>query len=537
MSDDDVPVGALLGAAYQAVVHGQNLAAREAVELVRDLGFEKDGTAKPFRFAYQRTEATQDGPQVRTVHATVPLLSLINPPAISIDKAAISMSLHLISQGTETGPAHASLAGGEVPAVEGTTPRLKGRIVHRSDSNAVLTIESTLKQRDLLESSRLSQLLDAAVSDHDSVWYEVLDQAEAFRAAAATFIDTVARTGPTGDGEGVREWLQQLWQLKESVTDAVSAYRDGLMEKIPQLHQSWNTQCENLKWIDRHTEPETMAQLRRSFIAAARNVWNALLPGAPVAEFGPPTLDQLRVRFEAAVSALADAPPGLEGMPERLRDLEAAVAQGCIARKYEQPQDVVTRTANRYDETATAIREMWNPSVQSAESREAQDELAAAAEKMWDALGPRMVPVDFRTDSRMSTSEIEECTRLLGELAELGKQLMELYDNPRNPLNEMCTASKWAGKAWNASKEDLQLGKQIPDNTRKKVIESFGHSNSLIEQANWTVDAYSKLQRLQPATWNSAARAWNKAARQFWRHLIDTNGHPLTDLACIESSS
>nr|WP_127892835.1 DUF2589 domain-containing protein [Streptomyces sp. S10(2018)] len=103
MSDDDVPVSALLGAAYEAVVHGQSLAAREAIELVKDLGFEKNGTAKPFRFAYQRTEATDGGPQVRTVHATVPLLSLINPPSISIDSAKINMSLHLIARTSRPG--------------------------------------------------------------------------------------------------------------------------------------------------------------------------------------------------------------------------------------------------------------------------------------------------------------------------------------------------------------------------------------------------------------------------------------------------
>ncbi|WP_159072896.1 DUF2589 domain-containing protein [Streptomyces sp. WAC00288] len=160
MSDDDIPVGALLGAAYQAVVHGQDLAAREAVELVKELGFDKDGTAKPFRFAYQRTEATEAGPQVRTVHATVPLLSLVSPPTLSIDKAAISMSLHLISQDIETEPADASTADGETPAAQKTTPRLKGRIVHKDAGNAVMTIESTLKQRDLLGSSRLTQLLD-----------------------------------------------------------------------------------------------------------------------------------------------------------------------------------------------------------------------------------------------------------------------------------------------------------------------------------------------------------------------------------------
>ncbi|WP_156722035.1 DUF2589 domain-containing protein [Streptomyces apocyni] len=533
MSDDDVPVGTLLGAAYQAVVHGQSLAAREAVELVRELGFEKDGTAKPFRFAYQRTEATEDGPQVRTVHATVPLLSLVNPPAISIDKAAISMSLHLISQSTENGSAYTSTSGSGVPA-EGTMPRLKGRIVHKSDKNATLTIESTLKQRDLLGSSRLSQLLDAAVSDRDSVWYQVLEQAEAFRTAAAAFIDTVARDDSTGSGVGVREWLQQLWQLKESVTDAVSAYRDGLLEKIPQLHQNWNNQCQKLTWIDRHTEPETMTQLRWTFIAAARNVWNALLPGAPVAEFGPPTVEQLRLRFEAAVAALRDAPPGLEGLPERLRDLEGAVAQGCIARKYEQPETVVTETLDRYNETAEAIREMWSPSLQSPESRTAQDGLAAAAEAVWDALVRGTVPVDFRADTRMSSEEIDECTRSLRQLEEPAKQLRDLYDQPKAPLNQMIKAREHACTAWDAAKEALQLGKRIPDKSMQDVRKRFGYFNGLIDDANWGVDKYGKS-RIQPDAWNPAARAWNEAARPFWSHLIDTELDPVTEVAYLDS--
>ncbi|MFH8533266.1 DUF2589 domain-containing protein [Streptomyces tendae] len=537
MSDDDVPVGALLGAAYQAVVHGQNMAAREAVELVRQLGFEKDGTAKPFRFAYQRTEATEDGPQVRTVHATVPLLSLVNPPAISIDKAAISMSLHLISQSTENGPAYTSASGSGVAAAEGAMPRLKGRIVHKSDKNATLTIESTLKQRDLLGSSRLSQLLDAAVSDRDSVWYQVLEQAEAFRTAAAAFIDAVARDGSTGTGVGVRQWLQQLWQLKESVTDAVSAYRDGLLEKIPELHQRWNTQCRKLSWIDRHTEPEEMAALRRAFIAAARHVWNALLPGKPVASFGPPTLDQLRDRFHTAVAALAAAPPGMGGLPERLRDLEGAVAQGCIAHTYKQPQ-AVTETLDRYNKTAADIRKMWSPSVQGPTSRAAQDAVAEAANEVWDALVRGTVPVDFRADSRMSSEEFDECTRSLTALDEPANQLRDLYDSPRNPLNEGITARERAQDAWDAAKEALQLGEQIPDNKMKEVNEKFKYFNSLIRQANWRVSHHPSIaSRIPPAAWHPAARAYNKAARQFWTHLIDTETRPITEVADVKSSS
>ncbi|MFI1654852.1 DUF2589 domain-containing protein [Streptomyces sp. NPDC020472] len=533
MSDDVVPVGALLGAAYQAVVHGQNLAAREAVELVRDLGFEKDGTAKPFRFAYQRTEATEDGPQVRTVHATVPLLSLINPPAISIDKAAISMSLHLISQGTETGSAYASAAGGGAPAAEGTTPRLKGRIVHKSDSNAVLTIESTLKQRDLLGSSRLSQLLDAAVSDRDSVWYQVLDQAEAFRTAATALIDTVALDGSDGKDMGVRQWLQQLWQLKESVTDAVSAYRDGLLEKIPQLHQSWNTQCQELAWIDRHTEPETMAQLRWTFIAAARDVWNALLPGAPVAEFGPPTVDQLRVRFETAVAALAAAPTGLESLPEQLHGLEAAVAQGCIAHQYKQPE-AVTATLHRYNETAAEIRKMWRTVPQSRDSWAKQNKLAVAATTVWDALA-RTVPDDFRTESRMSAEEIKElldkCDRLLDELGEQVKRFP--FSISIKPLK---LAYEVAEYLRSRDKGDWKARKWNPDDHTEEIVTRLNKFNTVVREVNRQYSTPGPMKWLTPEKWNAAAPDWNKMARQFWGLLLDIESHPVTDVADMKSN-
>ncbi|MEU9646976.1 DUF2589 domain-containing protein [Streptomyces sp. NPDC048188] len=527
MSDDDVPVSALLGAAYEAVVHGQGLAAREAVELVKDLGFERNGTAKPFRFAYQHTEATEDGPQVRTVHATVPLLSLINPPSISIDSAKISMSLHLISQDIEAGPAEALTASGESPTAA-RMPKLRGRIVHQSDKNAVMTIESTLKQRDLLASSRLSQLLDAAVSDRDSVWYLVLEQAEPFRAAATALIDTVAQDGTNYSiSVGVREWLQQLWELKETVTDAVSAFRDGLPEKIPPLHHSWNTRCQKLTWIDRHTEPEEMAALRRAFIAAASNVWNALLPGAQVAEFGPPTVEELRVRFEAAASALADAPPGLKSLPERLRDLEAAVAQGCIAAKYEQPDDVVTKTLDRYNGTATAIREMWIPSVQSPESRAAQDALAVAAEAVWDAL-VRTAPEDFRASDRRNVEGLlAESARWLDELQ---KQRAKIF--PEEWMSSLHFACKQANTTLSHSQTIWRDRQQWHSDLHAKWVSAgLEKFNNHIHSANRT------YRDRRPEAWNTAAPAWNETARQFWGILIAPERHPVPGVANLETSS
>ncbi|MFJ7150860.1 DUF2589 domain-containing protein [Streptomyces sp. NPDC100445] len=514
MSEDNVPVSALLGAAYEAVVHGQGLAAREAVDLVRELGFEKDGTAKPFRFAYQRTEVTDAGPQVRTVHATVPLLSLINPPVISIDQAEISMSLHLTSQAIETTPADTATANRGSPAVEQTTPRLKGRIVHKNDNNAVLTIASTLKQRDLLGSSRLTQLLDAAVSDRDSVWYQVLERAEPFREAATAFIDAVDDDGSTGNGTGVHKWLQELWQLKETVTEAVSAFRDGQPEKIPPLHERWNTRCNNLTWVDRHTEQEDMAQLRRTFLATATDVWNAFLPGAQVTEFGPPTVDQLQVRFKTARAALAAAAPNLNGLPGKLNQLEGDVAQGCTAHRYGQ-QEAVAATLVRYNTTAAEIRGMWILSGQSPAFRSAQDKLAEAAEAVWDALA-REVPDDFR----WSIEKLDaECKQLQSKLQAPGKQLD----------TQLHTTSLWfaredACSAQKAALENWKLHKRGPD---KQVIAHLETFNQRIGIAN------ERIERMRPkslSAWTTAAQAWNETARQFWGILTDTETHPVSDV-------
>ncbi|MFH9263929.1 DUF2589 domain-containing protein [Streptomyces sp. NPDC017546] len=521
MSDDDVPVSALLGAAYEAVVHGQGLAAREAVELVRDLGFEKDGTAKPFRFAYQHTEATEAGPQVRTVHATVPLLSLINPPVISIDKAEISMSLQLISQGTETGPTDTAATGGGTPAAETATPTLKGRIVHKNDSNAVMTIESTLKQRDLLGSSRLSQLLDAAVSDRDSVWYQVLGRADPFREAATALIDAVDKDGTTGQGEGVHGWLQQVWQLKESVTDAVSAFRDGQPEKIPGLHQNWNDRCGGLDWVDRHTESEELTRLRRTFLATARAVWNALLPGEPVAEFGPPTVDQLRIRFEAAVAALAAAPPRLTGLPERLHQLEGAVAQGCIAHTYEDPT-AVAETLKRYNETAGEIREMWGPSAQVRGFWPVQDNAATAAQQVWDALVPQAVPDDFRA-GRMTADELEAtCMELTLKLEDLTDPLLAAVKT-----ESVNTACGLAEEGWGSAQSVLEN-----ETPFRSVDECLTLYNQEIDSVNRAAG------NLKPSAdaWNSAAESWNKTARQIWEYVIDVESHPVTEVVSVGSS-
>ncbi|WP_228901612.1 DUF2589 domain-containing protein [Streptomyces sp. DH1] len=526
MSDDDVPVSALLGAAYEAVVHGQGLAAREAVELVKDLGFERNGTAKPFRFAYQHTEATEHGPQVRTVHATVPLLSLINPPSISIDSAKINMSLHLISQDIETEPAKAPTASGETPTTP-KMPKLKGRIVHQSDKNAVMTIESTLKQRDLLASSRLSQLLDAAVSDRDSVWYLVLERAEPFRKAATELIDTVAQDGSKGKGVGVREWLQQLWELKEAVTDAVSAFRDGLPEKIPPLHQSWNARCQSLSWIDRHTEPEEMAALRRAFIAAASNVWQALLPGAQVAEFGPPTVEQLRDRFNAAVTALIAAPTRLAQLPERLHHLEGTVALGCTAHAYKQSKTAADALA-RYNETAAEIRKMWRPFAQNAASRAAQDGLAAAAESMWDALTPGKTVVDSRVTHRLNAEELEaEFSQTLNILTTQAGRVLSRKLSAPPPLQgvaRLCV--EVAPKALEAFQRPEQ------DGLAEYVIEELKKFNDLIDTVN-ARDAPAEMNQ-RPEWWRSVAQPWNEAARQFWGNLIDITSHPVAALVCPE---
>ncbi|MER7728161.1 DUF2589 domain-containing protein [Streptomyces sp. NPDC096323] len=513
MSEDNVPVSALLGAAYEAVVHGQGFAAREAVDLVRDLGFEKDGTAKPFRFAYQRTEATEAGPQVRTVHATVPLLSLINPPVISIDKAEISMSLHVISQAVETGPADTAIANG-APAAEKTTPKLAGRIVHQNDNNAVLTIASTLKQRDLLGSSRLTQLLDAAVSDRDHVWYQVLERAEPFREAATAFIKAVDDDGATGTGAGVHKWLQELWQLKETVTEAVSAFRDGQPEKIPQLHERWNTQCKELEqnWVDRHTEPKPMTPLRRTFLATATHVWHALLPGAYVAEFGPPTMEQLQAQFNAAVAAFAAAVPNLNRLLGQLNQLEGDVAQGCTAHKYEQ-QDAVAQTLARYNTTAAEIRMMWYPSTLNPDSRAKQDDLIETAKTVWDALVPRTVPVDFRVANELEAA----CNLQLYSLRELLKKLR--LGVLRDAVGHAQTALLLTRPAWEA-------GEQVTDQQMQKVSQLLNDFNTEIDrvrpQTRWPTGLGGSIM-------NPAASSWDKHADTFWGHLI-TESHTVTHL-------
>lgn len=518
MSDDDVPVGALLGAAYEAVVHGQGLAAREAIALVKELGFEKDGSAKPFRFAYQRTESTDTGPQVRTVHATVPLLSLVNPPVISIDSAAISMSLHLVSQDIEPTRADALTVSGGAPAGEEATPRLRGRIVHQSDKNAVMTIQSTLKQRDLLASSRLSQLLDAAVSDRDGSWYRVLDLAEAFRAAATALIDAVAQDGSDGKAVGVREWLQQLWELKEAVTDAVSAFRDGLPEKVPSLHQRWNTLCGDLRWIDRRTELETMAQLRRTFLATARAVWHAFLPGTPVAEFGPPTAEQMRIRFESAVAALTEsvaARPGLAALPSRLHQLEGAVAQGCTAHKYGGPEAVITQSLDRYNATATQIRKEWGPYPQWALFSPALAALAAVGEAVWDALAPDAKPVDFRPRSIEAMDA--ECTLLRSELAARCDEFPS-YAQKR-------VAAFALAQTLFAQTEC----KRHPEEVDVHKVEGF------FTEFNERVSELSKKwPEPHQDEWRSLAGSWNDTARQFWGRLLDADTHPVTDVTYPE---
>ena len=93
----------LVGSVLSSIVKAQGLAASQLVDMVEKVGFEPPTPGVPrkvrtFTFDFFRTEVDPATNQIvrNKVTASVPLLTLINLPSISIQEATIDMDLQLV---------------------------------------------------------------------------------------------------------------------------------------------------------------------------------------------------------------------------------------------------------------------------------------------------------------------------------------------------------------------------------------------------------------------------------------------------------
>ena len=102
----------IVGSVLSSVVKAQGLAASQLVEMIDTIGFEPE-TAEPvrsprkprtFEFDFFRSEVNPATNQIerKRVTASVPLLTLINLPAIAIEEATIEMDLQLVAHERES---------------------------------------------------------------------------------------------------------------------------------------------------------------------------------------------------------------------------------------------------------------------------------------------------------------------------------------------------------------------------------------------------------------------------------------------------
>lgn len=166
----------LLGGSLSAVVKAQAMAANQLVALVEQIGFEGEGderAVRSFPFSFTRKEFDPQAGEIVTqqVHASVPLLSILNLPAIAIDEATVDMDMQLVASTPASTPSAAtspSRAPAETPQpmhlfALPMQPRTSGQ---QQDATRVgMRVSVKLRRQDALGMDRLQSLLDSAVSE------------------------------------------------------------------------------------------------------------------------------------------------------------------------------------------------------------------------------------------------------------------------------------------------------------------------------------------------------------------------------------
>jgi len=162
----------LVGSVLSSVVKAQGLAASQLVDMVDKIGFEPATpgvSRKPrtFSFDFYRTELDPATNQIvrKQITATVPLLTLINLPAISIQEATIDMDLQLVAheQASDAGTDQGALNLYVVPAKKQVVRTADQALV--VDSAGTIKIHVVMRQESALGLDKIQSLLDSGTEE------------------------------------------------------------------------------------------------------------------------------------------------------------------------------------------------------------------------------------------------------------------------------------------------------------------------------------------------------------------------------------
>lgn len=95
-----IPFSSMIGAPLSACIDAQEQAARSTVDFIRNVGFDPNNPEKVIDVVFKYKRQTPDG-TAKEVELSVPLLTIVPIPFISIDTVNISFKANLKSVNTE----------------------------------------------------------------------------------------------------------------------------------------------------------------------------------------------------------------------------------------------------------------------------------------------------------------------------------------------------------------------------------------------------------------------------------------------------
>jgi hypothetical protein len=172
----------LVGSVLSSIVKSQGLAATQLVEMIEQIGFEpptegEARKARTFSFDFFRSEVDEATNEMvrRRVTANVPLLTLVNLPAIAIEEAKINMDLRLVAHEESGTPEddQKPLRLFAVPAKKQLvrTPREAFAI----DSAGTVKIQITMRQQETLGLEKVQNLLESGTEELISPESEIIN--------------------------------------------------------------------------------------------------------------------------------------------------------------------------------------------------------------------------------------------------------------------------------------------------------------------------------------------------------------------------
>jgi hypothetical protein len=163
-------LGELLGSLLGAVVTAQQQSSRATLDFVEEVGFERrtaaDGTVShEIRSVALRYRKRDENGQQADFEVDVPLLALVNPPALAVSEATLTFNYDILSvAGAPPPPAPDAGPGPVVPI--GRPPVLRGVIRRRAAAetpkDASLSVDVTVTLRQEPPPVGVARLLDLA---------------------------------------------------------------------------------------------------------------------------------------------------------------------------------------------------------------------------------------------------------------------------------------------------------------------------------------------------------------------------------------